>query len=184
MSQTIDKNDVIDGLIDVSESMGKIPYEKPEILETAPEPEEMLDSVYHELPTPKEEYEQIKKMLYSPSIKINAYGMSLTVQDYNGEPIARGSKRLTTDDNASIRRYEEVYIGVERHWERIKNGDVKIKDDFTLTLYRGVSSIVTYNTSNEQQALALALEKLFQMRDIHDKDIAPYRTWKDYWAGQ
>ncbi len=174
MSQAIDKNDVIDGLVDVSESM----------LETSPEPEEMLDSVYHELPTPKEEYEQIKKMLYSPSIKINAYGMNLTVQDYNGEPIARGSKRLTMHDNASIRMYEEVYIRVERHWEHVKSGDIQIKDDFTLVLYRGVSSVVTYNTSNEQQSLALALEKLFQMRDIHDKDIAPYRTWKDYWAGQ
>lgn len=178
MSQTFDNNEVIDGLIDVSDSMKGIPYSKPEIMETAPESESMLDCVFNN-ETPADELERVTKEIQRPQATIQAYGTTLTVEmsDILNEPVGYGGIELTCKNNASICSCEAVSIGIRRRWEKDEeDGEIRVVDTYSLTLYRRNYRLIEYHVSSDENSLSMALEQLFQMRDIYIKGLPALDT--------
>lgn len=53
--------DVIDGMIDVTDTAEKLEYQKPEILETAPEPESMFNGLFPQA-SPQEEFDYLMEL--------------------------------------------------------------------------------------------------------------------------
>lgn len=178
MSQVFDQNDVIDGLIDVSDSVKGIPYQKPEIMETAPEPESMLDCVFNN-ETPADELERVTKEIQRPHASIQAYGTTLTVEmsDILNEPVGYGGIELTCKNNASVSSCEQVSIGIRRRWVKDdEDGEIRVEDYYSLTLYRRNYRLIEYQVSSDEYSLSKALEQLFQMRDIYIKGLPAPNT--------
>ena len=136
---------------------------------TAPEPECMLDSVTTPSETPREEYDRVMAQL---KCKIKAYNTVLVAElDSDGRLSAKGRIYLTDADNASINPGDEVSILIIRFYA-VKNEDsVTIDDRFYLSYIHKGRTTVEYNSGAKKECLAMALERLFRMRDIALEDI-------------
>lgn len=133
------------------------------ILETSPEPEDMLDSAF-ESETPKEEYNRIMNSL---ATKICAYNTTLVAElNTEGQLMAHGRIYLTDTDNASIEPGDEVSILISRFYDVKDNGDITIHDYFDIDYWRKHSVILSYRSRRTRESLAKALNKLFQMVNI------------------
>lgn len=162
-------NETMDGLIDVTDQRA---------METSPEPESMLDSVFKETMTPEEEYSQALLVCSTPEMTIDAYGMKLKVENRCGEPIAEGEKELTCKDCACLSHRETLHIGVYRRWRKNEAGEVKAVDNyaFHLSMFDGME--FTFRADSETLEFQRAFEKVLNMRD----EVMKGFTLKDFLA--
>lgn len=133
---------------------------------TGPEPEEMLDAVYNDLPSPAEELASVKNALEPHSVKIRAYGILLKPVKMGDYYYASGFKRLEASDCAALGRSEYVSIHINRKYDTNPDGSVTYIDCYSLTLYKCCTSVVQYDTDNAKEGLNQAFNKLLQMRDL------------------
>lgn len=136
---------------------------------TAPEPEEMLDSVFTPPETPREEYDRIMSCLKT---NVKAYNTTLVAElNSDGQLSASGRIYLSDADNASINPGDEVAILIFRFYYVKSDDSVKIDDRFYLSYKHKYSTLVEYDSSAKKESLAMALERLFRMRDIALEEI-------------
>ena len=133
---------------------------------TGPEPEEMLDAVYNDLPSPAEELASVKNALEPHCATIKAYGIYLTPEKIGNTYYASGHKRIDGSDCAALGRLERVSIHISRKYQTNPDGSVTYTDSFQLTLYKDIDSVVQYYSDNAKEGLNQAFNKLLQMRDL------------------
>lgn len=152
------------------------------ILETSPEPEDMLDSAFVNTDSPtetlEEEFKRAREILKpEKEIEIYAYGTKLKVYVFNEEPFAMGYITITPQTNAALNGLEEVTISIDRHWLEKVEGGVDVIDDYHLRLNLnrpGNNDSVEYHTDSTKNSLPQAFETLLKMRDC----IEDHRTEK------
>ena len=173
-------DDVIDGLIDVSETTQEIPYEKPEILETAPEPEEMLDSVFEEQMTPEEEYAQALSVVRKPpEMKIKAYGTELIVREDSMGVYAEGTIELTSRNHGCLAKWDKLRIGINRRWGKGIDGKVTVKDYFSFRLETIHGQDISFWTKSSVMPFQRAFDKFLTMRAEILKDVLESEKLKE-----
>ena len=77
---------------------------------TGPEPEEMLDAVYNDLPSPAEELASVKNALEPHCATIKAYGIYLTPEKIGNTYYASGHKRIDGSDCETIWRSASISL--------------------------------------------------------------------------
>ena len=133
---------------------------------TGPEPEEMLDAIYEEVPTPEAELDWVKNALEPHCARIKAYGILFTPEKIGNTYYASGHKQIDATDCAVLGRLERISIYITRKYNANADGSVTYTDSFQLTLYKDIDSVVQYCSDNSKECLYKALEKLLQMRDL------------------
>lgn len=133
---------------------------------TDPEPEEMLDAVYNDLPSPADELASVKNALEPHCARIKAYGVLLTPEKIGSTYYASGHKQINGSDCAALGRLERVSIYISRKYQTNPDGSVTYTDSFQLTLYKDIDSVVQYCSDNSKESLNKAFDKLLQMRDL------------------
>lgn len=140
-----------------------------DLLPTAPEPECMLDSVFTPPETPREEYDRIMSSL---KCNVKAYNTTLVAElDNDGRLSASGRIYLNDADNASINPGDEVVILIYRYYYVKTDESVKIDDRFYLSYKSKYRTIVEYSSDAKKESLAMALVRLFRMRDVALEEI-------------
>lgn len=132
---------------------------------TAPEPDEMLKPVYG-YETITDEWSAVKAATDTKDVEIEAYGIKLKPKKVDGMYLAHGVKLVDTSKNASLYHCEVVFIDITRCYKAMPDGRVTYVDIYQLTLQRRHNEIVSYYTDNSKESLAMAFEKLLQMRDV------------------
>lgn len=161
--------ETMDGLIDVTDQKA---------MQTSPEPESMLDSVFNETMAPEEEYTQALLVCNAPEMTIDAYGMKLKVENRSGEPIAYGNKTLTCKECACLSHRDRMEIGVYRRWRKNDDGTIRAVDSFSfnLTMFSGMN--LSFRADSDTLEFQRAFEKVLNMRD----EVMKGFTLKDFLA--
>ena len=163
------ENEVMDGLIDIEDQKA---------MQTSPEPESMLDSVFNETMTPEEEYTQALLSCNTPGMKIKAYGTELEVELDGDEPVARGLLEFDCKNCASLSHRDFLTIRINRHWIKNEDGTIKRREYYYFRLSMFSNQTLFFNVDSETYELQRAFDKVLDMREIAMKGF----TLKDFLA--
>lgn len=151
-----------------------------EPIDTGPEPEAMLASVYNN-ETVEEEYQRLLNSLkpYSlPTIKAYGINMFLSLLDLDGKTIeAHGTLIYDLKNNDRLKPGDYVVVRITRTWSPMQGGIV-CYDTFNISYNHNGAAMLKYYATGD---LFKILETFYRLKDIADETYpGDAERWKLY----